>query len=77
MSIENIVRLLSIFRQIKRKGQFVALAEEMIVLHQKELNNKYLLMAVINLLELGNVEGVAQLEKGMIERIAGKSLKDS
>jgi hypothetical protein len=77
MSIENIVRLLSIFRQIKRKGQFVALAEEMIVLHQKELNNKYLLMAVINLLELGNVEGVAQLEKGMIERIVGKSLKDS
>jgi hypothetical protein len=40
MSIENILRLLSIFRKIKRREQFVTMAEEMIALHQKELYNK-------------------------------------
>ena len=61
MNVEQVAKLLSIFRQIRKRGTFVELSESLLVEKQLELTNKAIITTVISFLELGNRESVNRL----------------
>lgn len=69
MSLDSLVRLLNIFRQIRKRGRFVDIAESIIVDSQVRLTTKNLMMSIISFLELGHMEGFNQLENIVTEKI--------
>ena len=73
MPLDQVVRLLNIFRQIKRRGNFVEQAAQLIIGRQANLEPKHLLMVVISLLELGNQEAVQHLEPTILANVAKPS----
>lgn len=50
VTVDQMVKLLNIFRQIRKKGTFVELAEEMLIAKQKEMSCRSLIMAGISFL---------------------------
>jgi hypothetical protein len=70
MNADQIVRFLSIFRQIRKKGAFVEHSELFLVEKQAELTSKSIIMTVICFLELGNREALTKIEPTLTDRVS-------
>jgi len=76
MNVEQVAKLLSIFRQIRKRGTFVELSESFLVEKQLELTNKAIITTVISFLELRNREAVNRLENTLAERVIGEKFTE-
>jgi hypothetical protein len=76
MNVEQVAKLLSIFRQIRKRGTFVELSESFLVEKQLELTNKAIITTVISFLELGNREAVNRLENTLAERVISEKFTE-
>jgi hypothetical protein len=76
MNVEQVAKLLSIFRQIRKRGTFFELSESFLVEKQLELTNKAIITTVISFLELRNREAVNRLENTLAERVIGEKFTE-
>ena len=73
MSVDESIRFLNTFRQLKIRGSFVEMASEIALDNQEQITPRYLLTLLISLLELGIENASLKLESSLISSIINAS----